>query len=266
KHLTEKESGWQVSARCAQADQLESFSINTMSRRMQQQAPVLSTLVGTLLDSDPSRSNRQERFSEQADEGPTANPTTGVDWDDEDQYWWDADLDMSSTAEDDATEEGDLDAGGVEDESEHTRKGRKAERSRKRLIIISIFMFSTNQKCNALPAVMGMFLHSTSAPELVVEVLAHAGLSVSTSTIHNMVDSLSHSVLSKIRALAKTRLFLLAYDNFDIDFKSYLATIEHPGQTLKHATSALMMPLEHEVMPEDTKYCDPLWNTNPMNP
>ncbi|KAI0762027.1 hypothetical protein BC629DRAFT_1294318 [Irpex lacteus] len=59
----------------------------------------------------------------------------------------------------------------------------------RRVIIISIIMFSTNQKCNALPAIFGIFLHSTSTPEIVVEVFARAGLSVSVTTNHNMVNS-----------------------------------------------------------------------------
>ena len=106
-------------------------------------------------------------------------------------------------------------------------------------------MFSMNQKCNALATAMGFFFHSTNTPELVVEVFAHAGLSVSTTTIHNMVNSLSKSSNDEIRKLAKTKVFAFAYDNFDMDFKSWSSTIEKPGDTLKHATSALVFPLAH---------------------
>ncbi|KAI0083556.1 hypothetical protein BDY19DRAFT_1079007 [Irpex rosettiformis] len=58
---------------------------------------------------------------------------------------------------------------------------------------MSIIMFSMNQKCNALATAMGMFFHSANTPELVVEVFAHAGLSVSTTSIHSMIASLSKS-------------------------------------------------------------------------
>ena len=113
---------------------------------------------------------------------------------------------------------------------------------------------------------MGMFFHSTSTPELVREVFAHAGLSVSVTTIHNMVSSLSKSANEELRGLAKTKLLAFAYDNFDMDFKSWEATIEKPGDTLKHATSALAFPLIHDVVPEDLKCSAHLWNTSPLNP
>jgi hypothetical protein len=131
---------------------------------------------------------------------------------------------------------------------------------------MSILMFSTNQKCNALAAVMGMFFHSTSTPELVIEVCAHAGLSVSITTIHNMVDSLSKSASEALRKLAKTKSFAFAYDNFDMDFKGWASTIENAGDTLKHATSALAFPLQHGVLADDLKYATPLWIKNPRNP
>ena len=130
---------------------------------------------------------------------------------------------------------------------------------------MSIIMFSTNQKCNSLATAMGLFFHSTNTPELVIEVFAHAGLSVSTTTIHNMINSMSNVANEEVRKLAKTKLFALAYDNFDMDFKSWSSTIEKPGDTLKHATSALIFPLEHGVVPEDLKHCASLWSTSPLN-
>lgn len=100
---------------------------------------------------------------------------------------------------------------------------------------MSVLMFSTSQKCNALATVMGMFFHSTNTPELVVEVFAHAGLSISTTSINNMITALSKMSANDVRKLALTTLFALAYDNFDMDFKSWSATIEKPGDTLKHS-------------------------------
>lgn len=94
-------------------------------------------------------------------------------------------------------------------------------------------MFSTNQKCNALAAAMGLFFHSTSIPELTIEVFAHASLSISLTAIHNTVNSLSHKFTEKLRELAKkTKVMALAYDNFDIDFKSWKPTVENSGSML----------------------------------
>lgn len=125
---------------------------------------------------------------------------------------------------------------------------------------------STNQKCNALASTIGLFLHSTSAPELVIEVLAHSGLSISVSAIHAMVNSLSVTSSERLRTLAKTLLATFAYDNFDMDFKSWVSTVERPGSTLRHGTSALAFSLAHGVCADDLKCASELWSTDPLNP
>jgi hypothetical protein len=124
---------------------------------------------------------------------------------------------------------------------------------------------STNERCNPLAAIIGLFCHSTSAPELVIEMLTHTGLSISLTSIHNMVDSLSQKSLQKLRELAKTQLVAFAYDNFDMDFKSSLPVIERAGSTLQHATSALAFPLMHSVVPDDLKCSAELWQSDSLN-
>ncbi|KAI0085494.1 hypothetical protein BDY19DRAFT_996633 [Irpex rosettiformis] len=282
--LAEKDSGWHVSAKNARADQLESFTIDDMGCRMKELAPNLAMLLDFLLDSDPSRALRQERFMEA--KAHAEHGSSDIEWDDEDEYWWEADLDMSGLPgyeEDDLTGEGnDSAAGGVKSRSVRAEVDTRAERLRKRramakkrrvalldirrAMVMSILMFSTNQKCNALATAMGMFFHSTNTPELVIEVFAHAGLSVSTTTIHNMITALSKSSNEELRKLATTKTLAFAYDNFNMDFKSWSSTIEKPGDTLKHATSALAFPLAHGVVAEDLKYSAALWNTSLLNP
>ena len=124
---------------------------------------------------------------------------------------------------------------------------------------------STNQKCNPVATVIGIFCHSTSAHELVIEMLVHVGLSISLTSIHKMVTSLSQESYQKLRDLAKTKIAAYAYDNFDMDFKSSLATVEKPGATLKHAISALAFPLDHGVVPDDLKCSAELWKNDPFN-
>ena len=131
---------------------------------------------------------------------------------------------------------------------------------------MSILMNSTNQRCNPLASIIGIFLHSTSTPELVIEVLAHAGLSLSLSAIHTMVTSLSNTSVKRLRTLTKTLLAAFANDNFDMDFKSWSSTIEKPGATQKHATAALVFPMSHGVTPDDLKCADILWKSDPLNP
>jgi len=127
-------------------------------------------------------------------------------WDEEDEYWaCDADGDLESSKA-----EGDND----NDDGRRTKRARRAGTQNSNLVqivsnsfstrpckiltkfqkivtIASMLLMSSNQKCNALPSMIGLFCHSTNAPELVIETLAHVGLSISTSSIHNMVNSLS---------------------------------------------------------------------------
>jgi len=124
---------------------------------------------------------------------------------------------------------------------------------------------SSNQKCNALPSMLGLFCHSTNTPELVIETLAHAGLSISMTSIHNMVNSLLIKSMDHIRSLACTLTASFAYDNFDMEFKSHTPTVEKHGDSLKHATSAIIFPLIN-TSAQDLMCSDELWNTDPINP
>lgn len=63
--VAEKESGWHFSAKNVHVDQLDSFTMDDMARKVHARAPTLSTLVAALLDSDPERTARQARFSEE---------------------------------------------------------------------------------------------------------------------------------------------------------------------------------------------------------
>lgn len=113
KHMAEKENGWHVGAKHVRAEQLDAFNIDGMSSRLQEQAPVLSSLLATLLDSDPRRTLRQE---ESLTDGQSARPNLGEDeWNEEDEYWWAADLDMLGAQDGDGNTDGNW--GGVEVES-----------------------------------------------------------------------------------------------------------------------------------------------------
>jgi hypothetical protein len=95
--------------------------------------------------------------------------------------------------------------------------------------------------------------------------LVHAGFSISTTSIHDMVGSLSSKSVEKVRSLAQTLTASFAYDNFDMEFKSDNPTIEKHGDSLKHATSAIIFPLI-ETTPQDLRCSEELWKTDPINP
>ncbi|KAG1822835.1 uncharacterized protein BJ212DRAFT_1456530 [Suillus subaureus] len=93
-------------------------------------------------------------------------------------------------------------------------------------ICTSIFLQSTNKFCNYLQCILGIFLHSTGTPQKVIEVLAHAGFSISVTTIHHAVNSMSHEISSRIKQAVRSLQSAFAYDNFDINFKTAQPTIE----------------------------------------
>ncbi len=88
--IAEKESGWHFSAKNVHVDQLDRLTMDDMAHKIHAQAPTLSTLIAALLDSDPERTARQARFSEEKArraEDPNA-AAVDVDWSEEDEYWW----------------------------------------------------------------------------------------------------------------------------------------------------------------------------------
>ncbi|GLB35134.1 hypothetical protein LshimejAT787_0206990 [Lyophyllum shimeji] len=80
-----------------------------------------------------------------------------------------------------------------------------------------------------------------------------------------MVNSLSTKSAIKIQELAQTLTGSFAYDNFDMEFKSHVPTVEKSGETMKHATSAIIFPLI-QTQPDDLRCSNELWGTDPLNP
>jgi hypothetical protein len=115
--------------------------------------------------------------------------------------------------------------------------------------VISILLQSANQKCNLLQSVFGLFLHSCNTPQKVIQALACMGVSVSVSVdaINKGVESLSAKARNTVRKFGQTKLTAYTYDNFDIDFKSNLPTVEKTGGTLSHFTSGTLIHLDHGV-------------------
>ena len=109
-------------------------------------------------------------------------------------------------------------------------------------------MQSSNQKCNALESVFGIFLHSTNTPEKVIIAIAHMGTSISVNSIHGAVHSLSDETTETLCSMGQTLLVSYAYDNFDIDFKRSVPTVETTADTLEHLTSGTLIMLDHGVV------------------
>ncbi|KAG1888595.1 hypothetical protein F4604DRAFT_1877194 [Suillus subluteus] len=112
----------------------------------------------------------------------------------------------------------------------------------KTVICACIFAQSSNECCNTLQCIFSLFLHSTGTLQRVIEALTHAGISISTQSIAAAVRSLSKEVNAQIKQAVWTLTTALAYDNFDIDFKTAQPTIEHQSQFIS-STSATAIPL-----------------------
>ncbi|KDQ27260.1 hypothetical protein PLEOSDRAFT_1024528, partial [Pleurotus ostreatus PC15] len=113
----------------------------------------------------------------------------------------------------------------------------------RKVVMTSIMLQSTNQYCNALQSMMGIFLHSCNAPKDIIEVLARIGVSISTTSINDAITNLSKESSTALRRLGKTLTTSFAYDNVDIELKHTVPTLEKPHETLVHLTSGTFIPL-----------------------
>jgi len=120
-------------------------------------------------------------------------------------------------------------------------------------------MHSTNQQCNSLQSIIGVFLHVCNTPDTVLELLAHLGVSIPPSTISNAISNLSKESSSDIQKLRRTLLTLYAYDNLDIDLEHLVLTIKNPLNTLIHLTTGSMLPVIHDITLDDLDCTEFLW-------
>ncbi|KAG1718684.1 hypothetical protein EDB19DRAFT_1649825, partial [Suillus lakei] len=170
--------------------------------------------------------------------------------------------------EDDVNEEAD----GAFEKQSGKRQHRAAERNTALLVIrtvvmISICLQTSNSRCNLLQGWLGFFMRSVCVPEKVVEVFAHAGLSISLTSIHNAVSSISREISSKIKHKVRTLQAGFAYDNFDIQFKAAQPTLEHRGSFVS-VTSATVIPLYgiNDDNADALRSSAQLWDQDSHNP
>ncbi|KAM6504000.1 hypothetical protein JOM56_000943 [Amanita muscaria] len=256
--LTHQRNGLHFNASKTTSEYLEGSFMQTAARKIKEVAPNLWTLVNALLDANPARRRAMPRSETQILE------------------------ELAAQREGDLGEIGGEGEGSDEDELEEdagaNKKEAKAKKRRiraasrntaliliKAVVSISIFAQSTNERCNYLQSVLGIFYHSTAVPEKVIETLAHAGLSISLTSIHSAVKSLSQDAARKIKAALRTLTTALAYDNFDINFKSPEPTVERPSSFVS-ATSATAIPLFAVGNPDALRRSQHYWEKDPRNP
>ena len=117
-----------------------------------------------------------------------------------------------------------------------------------------------------LESIIGIFLHSCRTPEKVIETLTHMGVSISVNAVHQAITSLSAKSANTLQELGQTFLIAYAYNNFDVNLKTSVPTVEKSNKTLKHLMSALVFPLQHGIVADDLKCSEELWKKSHLNP
>ncbi|KAG1720910.1 uncharacterized protein EDB91DRAFT_1240365 [Suillus paluster] len=124
-----------------------------------------------------------------------------------------------------------------------------------------IMIRSTNQCSNTLQSLLGMFLQSMHTLQKVIETLEQICISV----IHAATQSLAVQTHQHLRSLGQSLLTTYAYENFDVDLKTHEHKIENSMESLKHLTSGLMFPLQHDISKEELRCSEELWKMSPFN-
>ncbi|KAI6144646.1 hypothetical protein BKA82DRAFT_144732 [Pisolithus tinctorius] len=249
--LASENNGWHFGASSASTKQLEDFSLQQMAQKMGEGAPKWWGLLGTLLGGKGSGGL-----------GGQSGHVVGKTSESEREFsnYWD--------------EVDEIDLEGMINEltgeypsvKERCANHCSAIKLMKKMIVSSVLMHSTNQKSNMLQSLLGLFLQSAYTPYKVIDTLAHLGISVSTDMISMAIQSLLQESQNSLQQLGWSLLTSYAYDNFDIDLKHYVPTVETSSDLLKHLTSGLLFPLVHGVMLDDLKCSKHLWNMSALNP
>lgn len=126
---------------------------------------------------------------------------------------------------------------------------------------MSVLGNSSNQKFNAFQAVIGFFLESKQCPEVILEMAAHMGISVSIQSISRMVNSLSRKAEERIKNLGPSNHI---YDNFDMEFPVAHPTPDHQKVHLS-ATAATFVPYQDVDHSLDLRFTQELRETSEYN-
>ncbi|KAI6111628.1 hypothetical protein EDD16DRAFT_1694167 [Pisolithus croceorrhizus] len=229
--LMSENSGWHFKASNTSTKQLEDFSLKEMAWDMEDTTPEWWSLLGVLLGDKGKRVSGGQK-DEGGDEPIAPEEDGNID-----SYWDDMD-------------EIDLEGGAGTT---------PINQEQKKMIAMSILMHGSNQKANVLQSLLGLFLQSTHTPYKVINTLAHLGISISTNTINVAVEALSMESQNSLQCLRQSLLASYAYDNFNVELKSYIPTVEKSNDSLKHLTSGLLFPLVHGIMLDDLKCSWELW-------
>ncbi|KAF4607335.1 hypothetical protein EYR38_001396 [Pleurotus pulmonarius] len=225
--LSKKDSDLHFGASSARAEQLNDFDLDRLAAQFQTGAPDLWRCLGHLLAADPAANSLRERQQHQRMEAKAAaRKAATTQFRSRDDRGGDDNAGTNNIDElSEREDEGDPML------SDRASKARESAITIRKVVLTSIMLQTTNQYCNALQSVMGIFLHSCNTPEDIIEVPARIGVSISTTSINDAVTSLSKESSTSLRRLGKTLTTSFAYDNVDIELKHTVPTLEKPHKT-----------------------------------
>ncbi|CDO76384.1 hypothetical protein BN946_scf184309.g1 [Trametes cinnabarina] len=255
---------WHFNATHARPEQVTDFRIEDMVEHVSSTAPDLWNLVYGLLASGVDE--RRADGSHEAEAGGTG--TAQVD---DDEGYWDAEeisvLEEEESAANSRVSDSDAAASSMPlGRPEKRLRLKRALRRIKAVVLISILLHNEDQRCNLLQSTVGIFLHSCSAPEKLIKVLARMGISISLASIHRAIHSMSDEIDLDMEALGRTLTSGVGYNNFDFKLDVAIPTLDSLKDSLFHMTSATLLQLDHGIKPDDLRCSQLLWERSELNP
>ncbi|KAJ6492499.1 hypothetical protein C8R47DRAFT_975886 [Mycena vitilis] len=136
--------------------------------------------------------------------------------------------------------------GVLADPNQSTRRDADGESRRDKGLVFTticaLISVLRSQKANNFQLVIGLFLLGSGASKREMEVLAHAGLSVSYKSIIDHVKQLSTEGLARIRELVKTCMVQIVWDNLNIAFRIAEQRLKAKSH-FDSGTTATMIPV-----------------------
>ncbi|KAJ7730237.1 hypothetical protein DFH07DRAFT_756359 [Mycena maculata] len=108
--------------------------------------------------------------------------------------------------------------------------------------ICALISVVRSQRANNFQLIIGLFFLGSGASKREMEVLAHAGLSISYTSILTHVKQLSREGLAKIRDVVKSGMVQLVWDNLNIAFKIAAQRLNAKSH-FDNGTTSTMIPV-----------------------
>ncbi|KZV77920.1 hypothetical protein EXIGLDRAFT_784576 [Exidia glandulosa HHB12029] len=268
--ITRKSAGFHGGVNSVQPADLEDFDLSTVALRLRQDAPLLWDLLSRLTDArgtHPDSSSGGARVPTflvaPGDLGAHDDAILLNHGEDDEINEEEAVVNVQRAVEDE-------DPMAVDDPTVVRAPRPKTVKALRRytalsemkvVTILGIAQQATNQQCNLIQLYMGAFLRMTHAPDTVVNVLNHIGITVSNQSMDAAVSSLSKAGAKNLLTQGSTKTSQKAFDN--VDFKDPVAQpTVYVDKKMQSAISALNISSHPSLTPEHFRFVDIAWQTN----